>query len=177
MRLLAGLAISTCVVVALWAAPAAAQNIDLGKSVYQTKVQCPLCHGWAGHGVHEDPRAPNGANLRETAMDAEALYVAVQCGLPGTSMPFFDRLAYTDDRCYGMTADAIGDMKPPPGQPVLIKREIDALVAYLMAKVVGRGEPSEEECVEFFGADNNRCTDFAAMGAGGAGGGDPAANH
>ena len=165
------------VALSLGMAPAAAQNIALGKSVFQKKIQCPLCHGWAGHGVNEDPRSPKGANLRETVMDAEALYVAVQCGLPGTSMPAFDRFAYRDDRCYGMTADQIGDMKPPPGEVNLISRELNALVDYLMAKVVGRGEPTEEECVEFFGPNNNRCKDFAHNAGAGAAGGDPAARH
>lgn len=146
---------------AFWTVPAAAQNVALGKSVFQTKAQCPECHGWAGHGVHEDPRAPNGANLRETVMDAEALYVAIQCGLPGTSMPAFDRFAYRDDRCFGMTAEEIGDLKPPPGAVDLIRREILALVDYLTAAVVGRGEPTMEECTEFFGPDNNRCAGFA----------------
>ena len=155
------LAAAAGLAVVLWAVPGAAQNVDLGKSVFQTKAQCPSCHGWAGHGVHEDPRAPMGTNLRQTLMDADALFVTIQCGLPGTSMPAFDRFAYRDDRCYGMTAEEIGDLKPPPGRPDLIRREILALVDYLMAKVVGRGEPTEEECVEFFGPNNNRCPQLA----------------
>ena len=150
--------------------PVSAQNLDLGKSVYKTKVNCSQCHGWAGNGHKEDPRAPTGADLRETVMDAEALYTAVQCGIPGTPMPAFDNFAYKDDRCYGMTAKEMGDMKPPAGSPKLIKREMNALVAYLLASVVGRGDPTEEECVDFFGLDNNRCVNFANNGgaAGGA---------
>jgi hypothetical protein len=36
-----------------------------------------------------------------------------KCGLPGTSMPFFDQYLCTDDRCYGMTAALSGDEADP----------------------------------------------------------------
>ncbi len=148
---------------------AAAQNIELGKHVFQTKIGCPLCHGWAANGFPEDPRAPGGANLRETAMDRDTLMTVFKCGLPGTSMPFFDQYSYTDDRCYGMTAAQMGDAMPPAGSPNLIKREVEALADYLLAKVVGRGEPTFEECVEFFGTPVARCNDFPGAPANGAG--------
>jgi len=140
-----------------FAAAAWAQNIDLGKQVYQTKVGCPECHGWAGDGAQEDPRAPRGANLRATMLDRAALIMVIKCGIPGASMPYFDGRAYTDDRCYGMTEAQIGNSKPPPGTPVLIQREIEAVADYLLAKVVGKGDPNYEQCLEFFGSPVERC--------------------
>ena len=149
-----------------FAAPVSAQNLKLGKQVFQIKINCPLCHGWAANGVQEDPREPRGANLRETVMDKEAIMNAVKCGLPETSMPYFDRRAYVDDRCYGMTAAEMGDVKQPPGNPNLIGREIEAVADYVLAKIVGRGEITFEECVEFFEAEVSRCNDFPRAAGG-----------
>lgn len=136
------------------------QNIALGKQIYKEKVNCPECHGWAANGIQEDPRAPRGANLRETAMDRDTIAKTIQCGLPGMSMPFFDVRAYVDSRCYGMTAAQIGGDRPPPGTPNLIQREIDAVADYVIAKIAGRGPITREECVEYFEADVSRCQDF-----------------
>jgi len=61
-------------------------------------------------GPETDRRRPGGANLRTTAMDRDTLMTVFKCGLPGTSMPFFDQYSYTDDRCYGMTAAQIEQM-------------------------------------------------------------------
>jgi hypothetical protein len=44
----------------------------------------------------------DGANLRVTKLDRAKLIVAIKCGIPGKSMPAFDRLAYSDGRCYGL---------------------------------------------------------------------------
>ncbi len=162
-RVLASAA-AVVLVAATIAAPASGQNLKLGKQVYQKKINCPECHGWAGNGVQEDPRAARGASLRETILDKEALMTAVQCGLPDTSMPYFDSRAYSDDRCYGMDAAAIGDAKPPPGTPNLIRREIEAVADYVLATLVGRGEITFEECVEFFEAEVSRCNDFPRAG-------------
>ena len=55
----------------------------------------------------------------------------IQCGRPGTSMPHFDRFAYTDKRCYGMTAADLGDQMPDRSQVTLQRDEIDALADYV----------------------------------------------
>ncbi|MSO71746.1 MAG: hypothetical protein EXQ88_07050 [Alphaproteobacteria bacterium] len=147
------------------AGAAEAQNVVLGKQIFQGKINCPECHGWAANGVQEDPRAPRGADLRQTAMDRDTIAKTIQCGLPGTAMPFFDVRAYVDDRCYGMTAAQIGADRPPPGTPNLIQREIDAVADYVIAKVVGRGAITREECIEYFTTDVGRCKDFPSAAA------------
>ena len=61
---------------------------------------------------------------------------AVSCGLPGTQMPSWLDGAYTQRSCYGF----------PPGPapdgttltPVLSANEVEALVDYLLAKIVGQ---------------------------------------
>ena len=144
--------------------PAAAQDLSYGKQIYRGKINCPQCHGWAGDGRPEDPRAPKGANLRETALDESALKEVIKCGLIGTSMPHFDRLAYTDTRCYGVTAADLGNDKPPQGTQTLILREVNGLVAYLLAKVLGAGAPTREQCIEFFDEEVPRCAELPAAG-------------
>jgi len=81
----------------------------------------------------------------------------VKCGRPHTGMPYHDRFAYTDKRCYGLTREDLGDDMPQAGNEFLQPREIDAVVKYLFAKAVGRGESTYEECVDFWGADTREC--------------------
>lgn len=142
------------------AGDAFSQNLSLGKRTWEGKADCPRCHAWSGlGGVGEDDRAPQGANLRETVMDRAALEEVIKCGLPGTEMPFFSRLAWTDDdhRCFGMTRAEAGNLVPFQAERNLIQREIDALLDYMFAKVVGRGEISREECEEYFSPGSERC--------------------
>ncbi len=149
------------VLVAGLAEPAAAQNVQLGYTVYKTKIDCGRCHGWPGNGVADDPRMPAGANLRTTQLTREQLVEVIKCGRPGTGMPHFDARAYQDKRCYDSTAEDLGDQTPPGSATSLIPREVDALVDYLEAKVIGRGEITREECVEYFG-ETPTCNEYTA---------------
>ncbi len=143
-------------------APAAAQNVDLGYKVYKTKIDCGLCHGWAGNGVPDDPRQPKGANLRETTLNREQLIEVIKCGRPGTGMPHFDARAYEDKRCYDSTRADLGDQTPPGWGTSLIGREMEALGDYLMAKVVGQGEITKEQCFEYYGEGAAACAEYPA---------------
>lgn len=145
------------------AGPAAAQDdamVALGEQIWRDKASCRECHGNLADGVPENHQAPKGANLRETTRDTAALAEAIQCGLPGIPMPYFDRRAYTDDRCYGSTAADLGDQMPPPGTPALTQREINALSAFITAKFVGKGPVTFEECVAFFGESATSCPGY-----------------
>jgi hypothetical protein len=75
-------------------------------------------------------------SLRKTRLDRAALVEAISCGLPGTQMPAWLDGAYTQRPCYGFPAG------PAPSgtdlSPVLSANEIQALVDYLLAKIVGR---------------------------------------
>ena len=73
-------------------------------------------------------------------------------------MPHFDRFAYTDKRCYGMTAADLGDSVPDRAAASLQLYEIDALADYIAAKIKGAGPITKGECIEFFGAGaGSRC--------------------
>src|SRR4051794_24933611 len=108
--------------------------VGIGADIWKTRANCNECHGWLGNGEPEDPRSPKGANLRETKLTRADIAETIKCGRPGTSMPYFDRLAYTDGRCYGVTAATLGDKVPRNGAVQLSQREIDALAAFIEAQ-------------------------------------------
>ena len=141
------------------AAQPSERNIASGRRLYHQKADCQSCHGWSGDGVKMDNQAPDGANLRESALDREQLVFVIKCGLPGREMPAFDRLAYTDDRCLGRTRrdlDRMGLSLPEPGA-TLQNREVERLVDFLLAKVVGQGEMNHERCIDFWGEEVDVC--------------------
>ena len=144
---------------ALIASEANAQNISFGKRTWQGKADCPRCHAWSGlGGVGEDDRAPQGANLRETVMDRATLEEVIKCGLPASEMPHFEKGAWTERKpCFGMTAEDVGNDKPFIAERHLIQREIDALIDYMFAKMIGRGPISREECEEYYSPGSERC--------------------
>lgn len=126
-------------------------DADRGKVIFRTTGGCVNCHGWAADGkTGVNMRAPSGPSLRETALDGPALTEVIRCGRPGTPMPYHDRAAYRDDRCYGQVmADFAPGDKPARGKS-LTDDDIAALVTYLQGRVIGLGKPTHAECVDFF---------------------------
>jgi mono/diheme cytochrome c family protein len=146
-------------------ASAAAQPADptaYGRRLYQDKAQCSFCHGWAADGAGEPQSSGGAANLRQSFLNREQLIEVIACGRPGTPMPHYDDLAYTDKRCYGVTEAELGGQVPalPPGS-TLQKREIEAIADYLLAKI-GRGPVTREECEETFGEGARSCGAYPA---------------
>jgi len=139
--------------------PLAAQDFSYGRRLYQDKAQCSFCHGWAGDGAGEPQSNGGAANLRASKLARDQLIEVIMCGVPGTPMPHFDELAYTDKRCYDMDEAELGPRTPtlPPGS-TLQRREVEALADYLLAKIVGRGPVTREECEEMFGQSARSCT-------------------
>src|SRR5712691_13299739 len=71
-------------------------DITYGAQLYRQKGNCQACHGWAGDGRKMDNQMPDGANLRASKLDRASLILIIKCGVPGTGMPAFDKLAYSD---------------------------------------------------------------------------------
>ena len=138
------------------------EDIAAGLRIYRQKADCQACHGWAGDGRKMDSQMPDGANLRAAKLDRDKLIVAIKCGIPGKSMPAFDRLAYSDGRCYGMTQATLkklGTTLPDPAA-TLQPREIEQVADFLLSRVVGRGPMTRDSCIEFWGAAVDACNDF-----------------
>ena len=134
--------------------------VNLGKNIYASKATCSFCHGWSGLGDGAPRAALPGLSLRETELTREDLIEVVQCGRPGTRMPHHDGFAYRDDRCYGSTGRELGRDTPDRADTVIQKREIAAVVEYLLARVVGRGPITVEECEEYFRPGATACQQY-----------------
>ena len=141
----------------------AQDDFSVGRRIFLEKADCQYCHGWAGDGAGQGQSPGGAANLRQSRLDRDSLIMVISCGVPGRAMPHFDDQAYTDKRCYGMTEAEIGDKMPPlPPSTSLPRREIEAVADYLLAKVIGRGEITREECAETLGPRVRSCTDYPA---------------
>jgi hypothetical protein len=95
-------------------------------------------------------RAPTGPNLRETELDKDGLTEVIRCGRPGSQMPYHDRAAYRDDRCYGMVMSDFAPGSEPKRGKTFGDKDIANIVAYLQTDVIGLGKPTFEECADFF---------------------------
>ena len=152
-------AVAVSLALFLLAAPMtrAQEAIDLagdperGKIVYRTIGGCVNCHGWPADGkTGVNLRAPPGPSLRESKLDREGLLEVIKCGRPGTPMPFHDRAAYRDDRCYGIVMSEVDPGSAPKRGKTLGDKDIASIVAYLQTRVIGLGTPTYEECAAFF---------------------------
>ena len=145
-----------------WAQAADPSDIAEGGRLFRQKANCQACHGWAGDGRKMDTQMPDGANLRETTLDRQNLIMIIKCGRPGTGMPAFDRLAYSDGRCYGLKqADLRASGKRMPDPPATLQvREVDAIADFLAAKVVKQGPMDHAKCIEFWGSEIEACDEF-----------------
>ncbi|MBI4520028.1 MAG: cytochrome c [Gemmatimonadetes bacterium] len=138
------------------------EDIAAGMRIYRQKGDCQACHGWAADGRKMDSQMPDGADLRSSQLTRARLVTAIKCGIPGKAMPAFDRLAYSDGRCYGMReADLrrLPTQMPDPAAP-LQPREIEQLADFLFAKVIGQGPMNRTKCIEYWGSDVEICRDL-----------------
>ena len=112
-----------------------ADNSAYGRRLFLDKAQCSFCHGWAADGSGEPQSNGGAANLRQSFLNRDQLVEVIMCGRPGTPMPHYDDLAYTDQRCYGVTEAELGAQVPAlPLSTTLQKREAEAIADYLLAR-------------------------------------------
>jgi hypothetical protein len=106
---------------------------------------------------------PDGANLRASVLDREALILLIKCGRPGSGMPAFDKFAYSDGRCYGLKqADLRAKNLQMPDPPATLQpREIEAIADFMFAKVIGKGPMDRAKCIDYWGSDAETCSEFA----------------
>jgi mono/diheme cytochrome c family protein len=126
-----------------------------GRAVYE-KANCVGCHKWHGGGGGGYGGA--ALSLRETPLEHADLVEVIRCGRPATRMPYHDRNAYGGAECYGgMSKADLGADFPPKAAIFLRAEEIDAVADYVIAWQQGRGAPTYEDCVAFWGEGNREC--------------------
>ena len=113
----------------------AEDRVAWGQKIWHDKAGCRLLP-WLGR-RRSRRLSPSGPTRRRSAprqLTRDQIRETIQCGRPGTSMPHFDRFAYTDKRCYDMTAADLGDQMPNRSQVTLQRDEIDALADYVATR-------------------------------------------
>jgi mono/diheme cytochrome c family protein len=150
------------VVLSLVAVVVQAQDSDrvkAGLAVWRNSG-CADCHGAFADGEKQRDEMPSGANLRTTRLDTAALRDTISCGRPGTGMPSFDQGAWKVRACNGQTPGTPpGELFPAPA--TLTAEEIDAVVTYLQARVIGKGRNvSRQECLFYYAEDPDWCEDY-----------------
>jgi hypothetical protein len=127
---------------------------DEGKHVFQ-HANCIGCHKWHGNGG--GGYGGDALSLRKTELSREQIIEVISCGRPGTGMPAFARDAYAGRDCYGMAKQDLESNPLAKPQAFLRPPEVDAVADYVLAHVKGKGEPSYDDCVEFFGEGSRVC--------------------
>ena len=138
-----------------------AQNDDkISAGLWTWKTSgCADCHGPFADGDREDDDFPIGANLRVTKLNADALKATIRCGRAGTGMPAFEDGAYTVYSCYGRPlGGAPGKLEPSARK--LTADEIDTVIAYLQARIIGRGRITRPECLAYYEDQSEVCDDY-----------------
>jgi hypothetical protein len=130
----------------------------VGLKVWQDNG-CFNCHGTFGEGG-KGGHFPAGPSLRRSRLAKDDLRETIACGRPGTEMPANLAGAYVTVSCFGFPLGA-----PPPGTMggvALPAVQLDALVEYLLARVVGKSNTiTKAECAAYHGrADHPECENY-----------------
>src|SRR5215469_12873991 len=112
---------------------------------------CADCHGAFANGEKERDESPTGADLRRARLNADEIKLAIRCGRPGAGMPSFEEGARG---CPG----GGGELYPAPA--TLTAGEIDNVVAYLQARIIGKGKISKQECLLYYTDKPDWCDDY-----------------
>lgn len=128
---------------------------DVGKAVFK-RANCFGCHKWHGNGG--GGYGGEALSLRKTQLTRDQIMETVNCGRPGTGMPFFVRGAYDTVKCYEMNRHDVGSQIPPEATTFLRPNDVQAVAEYVIVHIKDKGEPNYDECVRFF-ADASRVCD------------------
>jgi mono/diheme cytochrome c family protein len=151
----AGIIILTVAAIALtYTSPAFAENVDRAKAglTLWRDNGCADCHGAFANGEKQRDESPTGANLRTTRLDAGALKLAISCGRPGAEMPAFGQDANT------CTGQAGGELYP--ASRTLTPDEIESVVVYSQARIVGHGRITKAECLAYYDDQPDWCEEY-----------------
>jgi len=134
-------------------------KIKAGQEIWKSSG-CADCHGAFADGDKQRDEAPTGANLRTSRLDAAMLKQTISCGRPSADMPAFDEGAYKVRPCYGQPLGPAPDNLYPTPR-ALSPADIDLVIAYLQARIIGRGRITREECLAYYADDlSSSCDDL-----------------
>ncbi|HEY6259751.1 MAG TPA: cytochrome c [Xanthobacteraceae bacterium] len=123
-------------------------QVKAGLEVWKS-AGCADCHGPFADGDKQRDEMPTGANLRGSRLDPAVIKQTIRCGRGDTGMPAFDGGAYTVRACYGQPlGNAPDNLYPAPR--TLSLAEIDDVITYLQARVLGRRQITHEDCLYYY---------------------------
>ena len=131
-----------------------ADRIDAGKAVFR-RANCFGCHKWHGNGG--GGYGGDALSLRKTELTKDQIVETVECGRPGTGMPFFMRGAYDTTKCYDMDRQQVSAQIPPEANVFLRNEDVEAVADYVLTHIKDKGEPTYAECTDFFGNTSHVC--------------------
>jgi mono/diheme cytochrome c family protein len=139
-----------------WSSLTAAQSQDKVKAGLEVwkGSGCSDCHGAFANGEKDRDEAPTGANIRTSRLDAAALKRMISCGSVRAEMPAFIEGAASAPACREQGAEQY------PAPRTLTADDIDSVVAYLQARIVGRGRVTKAECVAYYDSRPDSCEDL-----------------
>ncbi len=130
------------------------RTLTFGKEVYRS-ANCIGCHKW--HGDGGGGYGGLALSLRATTLDRPGFMEVVRCGRAGTHMVYHDTKAWDEGRCYGGTKRSDLDPTVFPSFGIsLTEREIQSVTDYVIVVLRGKGEPTREQCIAFWGKDSER---------------------
>ncbi len=142
--------------------PTVAQDLDRVKAGLEVwkNSGCADCHGAFADGDKQRDEAPTGANLRTSRLDSAALKLVIACGRPGgAGMPAFEEGAYKTRACYDRPMGEEPTDLYPAGRK-LTPVEINDVITYLQARIIGRGRITKEECLFYYYDQPDDCEDI-----------------
>jgi cytochrome c551/c552 len=154
LQAMLALAVIAIVVTPASVAAQTADPTDAGKAVFK-RANCFGCHKWHGNGG--GGYGGDALSLRKTQLTRDQIIETVECGRPGTGMPFFMRGAYENEKCYGMGRQEVGAQIPPEANVFLRHEDVEAVADYVLSDIKGKGEPTYSECADFFGSTSHVC--------------------
>ena len=120
-------------------------TLERGPRVY-VRANCVGCHKWHGGGGGGYGGA--ALSLRKTQLDEREIIETVQCGRPGTGMPYFRRDVYSRRRLGPASLRRPDDdtnwatWGSPRPTIFLRPPEIEAVATYVLTAIKGKGEPN-----------------------------------
>ena len=178
--------LAAALLLALAPVPFSAQaQQDPGMGLYKAGgVDCEMCHGWHGGGRFHDTTFSDviagGPSLQTSKMTREQMIEIVTCGKMTEGriavMPYYRNDAWTNQlKCYGHVRNDIPpEQMPLPGLRQLTAPQVEAVVDFVRANLVGHGA-TVEYCRRYFSDDPKVCDQILetnpqpAPGAGGGG--------
>ena len=129
-------------------------DFKYGLSVYK-KGNCMGCHSWHGKG---GGGYGAGVSLRASRLNFDELVEIINCGRPGSGMPYFNKKSYIEESCYDTNIDDyINDnYKPISSKKFLNKRQVLAVAHFIKNNLQGKNL-NKKYCESFFRKGSRVC--------------------